>query len=632
VFRLLLTLVVLFLSAQALQSQPCKGGQTKQTYTTKCAKILSILVDACGTPEGENEILLMATGSNSLNLSNLSFTWANASNKWLGLTQNSSTASKLASINAGITGCGKLIEPKAGTIPPQSLVYVFTSTAFTVGSNSFVNLNDTAYAIFQTAGNTAGHFSNYATPAGLRTTILRINGSCNDTATYERTDLIKQNGSKGAEDGAYVEFDANGNPTYKNDGCNAPAKALKASITPPLKTNLCAGDSVTLTGKIEGSNCFVWRTNNGRFADSTKLTTTFFPGTGSSIAELWVFNCKSSAFDKISFTMLSTAKLRAGNDTIVCAGNPVKLSSTGGIWGNKWNIANGKGQIKNDTLPNTIYTPSNSDTLVRFVISAQTGCFNGTDTMLARFNIVPSPKFTLSDTAVCVYSDSVFIYPVTKGGKFFSTLNLSVTPAFKPVIPGTFTIIYKTVKGACSDSFGRTVVVYPLPTAAFSILPSNKVVKGSTVNFQHSLVKPALHEWFENGIKLNSNTLTKQKTGTFNILHRVTDSSSGCSDTASQILTVFEEDGIYMANVFTPNEDSLNEIFNFIGYGVAESNLKVYNRWGEKLFESDDQKRGWNGKTPNGIDCPDGTYFWQLYVKMTSGKNEYHSGTVNLLR
>jgi hypothetical protein len=58
----------------------------------------------------------------------------------------------------------------------------------------------------------------------------------------------------------------------------------------------------------------------------------------------------------------------------------------------------------------------------------------------------------------------------------------------------------------------------------------------------------------------------------------------------------------------------------------------VYNRWGEKLFESDDQKRGWNGKTPNGIDCPDGTYFWQLYVKMTSGKNEYHSGTVNLLR
>lgn len=614
------------------QAQPCKGSKNGRNYTNKCAKIVSILVDACGTPEGENEIVLMATGNNSISLSSLSFSWANTSNKWLGLTQNATTASKLASINATITGCGKLIAPAGGIIPANSLVYVFTSTAFTVGSNSFVNLNDSAYAIFQSAGNTAGHFSNYATPAGLRTTILRISGACSDTATYERTDLLKQNGTKGAEDGATVDFDEQGNPSYKNNACQVPNKTLKTTILPPANTTLCNDDSALLTGLVEGADCFVWRSKNGRFSDTTSLITRFYPQTGSAAAELWAFNCKTSSIAKITFNINVSGKINAGRDTIVCGSKTVQLKASGGTWGYKWIAVNGKGNLSNDTLFQTTYVPATSDTVVRFIVKANGTCSAGNDTTLARFVRLPSTAFTLSDTSICENEDSVYLIPQSKGGVFKSILQLSSTPAFWPSPPGIYSIVYTQRSGFCRDSTRKTVVVYPNPDAGFSFIPAATVLEGTSVSLKPNGIKPLKNEWFEKGVRLASTTFVKTIAGKYTILQRVTDSLTGCTDTFSSILTVVEEDGIRMANVFTPNGDSLNEIFNFIGNGVINSNLKVFNRWGEKLFESSDPNRGWNGKTVSGAICPDGAYFWQLYVQLAGGKKQYISGSVTLIR
>ncbi|MFN5217272.1 MAG: hypothetical protein ACK5CL_00760, partial [Sphingomonadales bacterium] len=276
--RRFLPVVLLAFFSGSLFAQPCKSIRNSQkTLTSKCIKIRSILVDACGNPEGENEILLFETGKNAILLSSISVKWATVTNRWLGLTQSAATAKLVSDINATITGCGKLLEPSGTTIPANKKVYFFTSTDFTVGSNQFTNLSDTAYAIFQKAGNTAGHFANYSTPSGLRTTILSVVGSCSDTATYDKVKLVKQNGAVGAEDGGYVNFDSVGNATYLNDGCNAPSEPLKVTAVSLNGNSFCPGDSVLLKGTVSGGLCFVWRAANGRFSDTTSLLPVYYP-------------------------------------------------------------------------------------------------------------------------------------------------------------------------------------------------------------------------------------------------------------------------------------------------------------------------------------------------------------------
>jgi hypothetical protein len=188
---------------------------------SQCFQIQSILVDACaGSQEGQNEMVIFQVGATALNTANLSVNWPN--NSWLGLTKNTSTAADVATVNATIVGCGFLKEPTANVLPANAKVLLVTSSAWSPLAQSFANLTDTLYIIFQTAGNTAGHFANSGT--GLRTLSMTFSspGSCTDVVTYDRALLINQAGNLGAQDGGAVEFSPSGSATYVNYGCQAP--------------------------------------------------------------------------------------------------------------------------------------------------------------------------------------------------------------------------------------------------------------------------------------------------------------------------------------------------------------------------------------------------------------------------
>ena len=113
--------------------------------------------------------------------------------------------------------------------------------------------------------------------------------------------------------------------------------------------------------------------------------------------------------------------------------------------------------------------------------------------------------------------------------------------------------------------------------------------------------------------------------------------TSGCSNTDS-VLIKFEdcEDfNLHMPNVFTPNGDSLNDYFRPIVFKkVNEAVLSIYNRWGEKLFETLNVERGWDGHYM-GKPVPDGVYFWLLEYREPKGVNPkliYMSGSVTVIR
>ena len=282
-------MIVLF--SRHLFAQPCTTGNyiAGHPKPTKCFEIVSILVDACdGSLEGQNEMVRIIVGNKTLvpglfdvpDYSTGMVNWGTgAQNTFRGFSDgNSSLTSKIATINKSIKdagNCGHLIfVPSNGRIPQYSQGLIITSESFNATAQDFSDLQDTLYVIIQKSGNTAGHFVNYGTPS-TRTFVLLYNGICSDTVTYDRSKLVKINGSAGAEDGAVVNFEYDGKATYVNYGCRVPSPKLSVHILKPLLPP-CGRLNFNLYGVVIGSSCYEWQLESssfGYFDDSKKLST-----------------------------------------------------------------------------------------------------------------------------------------------------------------------------------------------------------------------------------------------------------------------------------------------------------------------------------------------------------------------
>jgi len=84
------------------------------------------------------------------------------------------------------------------------------------------------------------------------------------------------------------------------------------------------------------------------------------------------------------------------------------------------------------------------------------------------------------------------------------------------------------------------------------------------------------------------------------------------------------EQAVVIPNIITPNNDGSNDLFllNF-----QYENMFIYNRWGQKLFESNNNESYWNGRTTSGNEVPDGTYY---YIIVT--EEETYKGFVQVIR
>jgi trimeric autotransporter adhesin len=90
-------------------------------------------------------------------------------------------------------------------------------------------------------------------------------------------------------------------------------------------------------------------------------------------------------------------------------------------------------------------------------------------------------------------------------------------------------------------------------------------------------------------------------------------------------------DGVFIPNSFTPNGDGLNDMLRVYGYKIKELKLMVFNQWGEKLFETSDQTRGWDG-TFRGKTQPSGVYMYVCRMVLTDGSVLDKKGAINLIR
>ena len=122
-------------------------------------------------------------------------------------------------------------------------------------------------------------------------------------------------------------------------------------------------------------------------------------------------------------------------------------------------------------------------------------------------------------------------------------------------------------------------------------------------------------------------------TGVYEVILQVKH-ESGCTDTATAILDIVPITNLFMPNAFTPNNDGLNDLFNGIGLTDAVNyTMKIWNRWGELIFESKDPKLGWNGeKNNNGTLSPQGVYVYTISYISPRGEDIYKKGHLTLIR
>ncbi|MCW3103241.1 MAG: hypothetical protein JWO09_1681 [Bacteroidetes bacterium] len=605
-----------------LLSNLATTGILKAQTPASCLEIESVLADACGSPEGENEMVRFKIGPAPINISNLNVNWPNGS--FLGISSvNTTTNGIVSALNATIVSCGYLVQPAGGVLPAGKTVLLVSSTNISLSANSFANLTDTLIVIFQNAGNTAGHFVNYSSTPGLRTLVIsRISPACSDAVTYDKSLLVNQAGGHGGSsalnDGATIEFTWPGAATYINNGCMAPISTITSNAGSGAA--ICAGGTVSLSGTAGGNYTgVIWQGGQGSFSSSTNLNTNYTAAateSGTVVLSLGVIgHCNDTVFSTVNLTIspLPNAAITA-SATAICAGDPVTLNASGaGTY--SWSTGSAASSI-------TVFSAGT------YTLTVTNSCGSQTATQTIAAGSAPSVSIQSASASFCAGS-SMLLY-ATGSGSFMWTGG-SVNDSILVTTEGLYSVTASNGCGSASDSVFVNVDSITAFFTASALTGPAPLSVDFTSNSSASAIALSWDLGNGSGASGNLASTVYQSPGTYPVTLTATN-AAGCSDTYTLTIVVPEgASALQMPNVFTPNGDGINDQFAGIGSGIKEFSCKVYNRWGTMVTELSTFKSSWDGRTTSGVMASDGTYFYFMEATGADGKAYREKGFVELI-
>ena len=116
-------------------------------------------------------------------------------------------------------------------------------------------------------------------------------------------------------------------------------------------------------------------------------------------------------------------------------------------------------------------------------------------------------------------------------------------------------------------------------------------------------------------------------------VYRVTATAvdTGIPVSVSNVITLIKEPNLFYPSAFTPNGDGLNDVFKVVGQYTSRFEFKIFNRWGEQLFFTDNATQGWDGSYRGNI-MPEGTYVFKAKITDLINRTSERSGTIVLFR
>jgi gliding motility-associated-like protein len=168
----------------------------------------------------------------------------------------------------------------------------------------------------------------------------------------------------------------------------------------------------------------------------------------------------------------------------------------------------------------------------------------------------------------------------------------------------------------CEDSTNIIpITVLQRPVANFYFTPENTDALNPNISFIDQSSSDVVN-WYWNFANLDTSTQTNPyfsfPDSGYYLVELVVENDLNCLDTTYDSVRIKPAMILYIPTAFTPtNEDGLNDVFKAYGYGFEQFNIKIFSRWGIKVFESNDINIGWDG-TYKGNLVPKGNYIYQV--------------------
>ena len=203
---------------------------------------------------------------------------------------------------------------------------------------------------------------------------------------------------------------------------------------------------------------------------------------------------------------------------------------------------------------------------------------------------------------------------------------------------GTYAVYIRVISPAgcfIDTQLTTDFTILESPTAGFTYAPSEIDIRDPAVQFLDASRRAASWEWAFDTLgssrELNP-AFTFPDSGFYDIRLAVSH-LNGCLDTARARLRVEPFQTLFLPNAFTPQDDGLNERFRPAGFMryVTDFEMKIFNRWGEEIYVTDDRDRGWDGTNQrNGQRASAGVYLFLVTYGGLNGRERAH-GYVTLV-
>jgi gliding motility-associated-like protein len=353
---------------------------------------------------------------------------------------------------------------------------------------------------------------------------------------------------------------------------------------------LCPGGRLTLTA-APGYQTYYW--NNGKYTRSIVIDT---PG----IYSLFTYYDYCKLTD--TFRVYSSGKApHLIHDTVVCNGDSVRLNAGYPELGHLWSTG--------DTGQYTTVTKDGS-----YTVTLSNSLCSITDTITVHFDNLDLELG--HDTAFC----SGFEYLLDAGNADAYVWNTGeTTQKILATKPGKY--IVKVKKSSCSATDSVSIGEYPVSVVR---LGRDTSICDTSITLDAG---PAVsYYWLPGG--QNSRRIRVSAGGTYSVL--VTN-KYGCQS-GDTIVVVNDHcyPTLFVPNSFTPNGDGENDFFRANGEYITSFKMEIFNRWGERIFRSDDIAKGWDGRF-KGEKAQMDVYLWMIeYTGYRTHK--LISGNVTLLR
>ncbi|HHG84233.1 MAG TPA: T9SS type B sorting domain-containing protein, partial [Bacteroidetes bacterium] len=542
----------------------------------------------------------------------------------------------LVGISCNGAGDGELwILGTSGGVPPYT--YSFGGGAFQV-SNGFFGISPGTYSVSVRDSNGCITVSGpivIGEPQSLMVSDSLVNVNCNGgadgiwylgnvsggTSPYEisrdSVNWQSQTSFGGLAAGSHVFYvrDAHGCALRMDALVGEPsALALSGGFVPSTCGNADGAAFVTVAG---GSPAYSYLWSNSATTDTAS-------GLASGTYRVTVTDangCQDSLEVTVEDLLSPTAYIVASSH-VACFGDTngfAVASATGGTgaYSFSWNLPTPVNADSLTNVPPGIYTVTVQDSA---------GC---TDT--ASVVIGEPAALVLAGTAfnpICPGnadgSASILATGGTLAYDYLWATNPAQTGATANLLAaGSYTATVSDANG-CTDSI-RFTLTDPVPvTAAFTAnppMPTQLELENAHVIFSNQSQNATTYLWeFGDGgtDSILNPSHTYHNVGNY-CVQLIAFDSAACADTTTVCNYQIVLAEFIIPNTFTPNGDGRNDIFEIVGIAqFPNNNLKVFNRWGNLVYEKDKYDNSWNGTNwKNGVSLPDGAYF---YIFTTGNK------------